>query len=171
VITPHIGNLELYKTSGHYPYYQHSQYNPMQVDDDEYMLKPMNCPHHHRIYSNDLRSYRDLPVRLAEFGTVYRYEQSGELNGMSRVRGFTQDDAHIYCTHDQLKDCSVASRSAGRTAEREPGYSAAAPSSPSPARTGPAGSALRTWPFERVSVMSVSPGSRCIGREQHTPAA
>ncbi len=104
VITPHIANLELYKTSGHYPYYKDSQYNPMEVDDDEYMLKPMNCPHHHRIYANDLKSYRDLPVRLAEFGTVYRYEQSGELNGMSRVRGFTQDDAHIYCTHDQLKD-------------------------------------------------------------------
>lgn len=104
VITPHIGNLELYKTSGHYPYYQDSQYNPIEVDDEEYMLKPMNCPHHHRIYSSDLRSYRDLPYRLSEFGTVYRYEQSGELSGMSRVRGFTQDDAHIYCTHDQLKD-------------------------------------------------------------------
>jgi threonyl-tRNA synthetase len=104
VITPHIANIELYKTSGHYPYYKDSQFNPMEVDDDEYMLKPMNCPHHHRIYSNDLRSYRDLPVRLAEFGSVYRYEQSGELNGLSRVRGFTQDDAHIYCTHDQLKD-------------------------------------------------------------------
>lgn len=104
VITPHIANLKLYETSGHYPYYKDSQFNPMQVDDDEYMLKPMNCPHHHRIYSNELRSYRDLPLRLAEFGTVYRYEQSGELNGMTRVRGFTQDDAHIYCTHDQLKD-------------------------------------------------------------------
>lgn len=103
VITPHIANIELYKTSGHYPYYQDSQYNPMQVDDEEYMLKPMNCPHHHRIYSNDMRSYRDLPLRLAEFGSVYRYEQSGELSGLSRVRGFTQDDAHIYCTHDQLK--------------------------------------------------------------------
>ncbi|MCC5914451.1 MAG: threonine--tRNA ligase, partial [Balneolaceae bacterium] len=90
-------------TSGHYPYYKDSQFNPMQVDDEEYMLKPMNCPHHHRIYSNDLRSYRDLPLRLAEFGSVYRYEQSGELNGLSRVRGFTQDDAHIYCTHNQLK--------------------------------------------------------------------
>lgn len=103
VITPHIASLELYKTSGHYPYYQDSQYNPMQVDDEEYMLKPMNCPHHHRIYSNEMRSYRDLPLRLAEFGSVYRYEQSGELSGLSRVRGFTQDDAHIYCTHDQLK--------------------------------------------------------------------
>ncbi len=104
VITPHIGNLELYRTSGHYPYYQDSQYNPIQVDDEEYMLKPMNCPHHHRIYSSQMRSYRDLPLRLAEFGSVYRYEQSGELSGLSRVRGFTQDDAHIYCTHDQLKD-------------------------------------------------------------------
>ncbi|MGF1671809.1 MAG: threonine--tRNA ligase [Balneolaceae bacterium] len=104
VITPHIANIELYKTSGHYPYYKDSQFNPMEVDDEQYMLKPMNCPHHHRIYSNELRSYRDLPLRLAEFGSVYRYEQSGELNGLSRVRGFTQDDAHIYCTHDQLKE-------------------------------------------------------------------
>jgi len=104
VITPHIGSLELYKTSGHYPYYQDSQYDPIRVDDEEYMLKPMNCPHHHRIYSSERRSYRDLPLRLAEFGSVYRYEQSGELSGLSRVRGFTQDDAHIYCTHDQLKD-------------------------------------------------------------------
>ncbi|MTI89186.1 MAG: threonine--tRNA ligase [Balneolaceae bacterium] len=103
VITPHIGSIELYKTSGHYPYYQDSQYNPIKVDDEEYMLKPMNCPHHHRIYSSDMRSYRDLPLRLAEFGSVYRYEQSGELSGLSRVRGFTQDDAHIYCTHNQLK--------------------------------------------------------------------
>lgn len=104
VITPHIGNLELYKTSGHYPYYADSQFDPIQVEDEQYMLKPMNCPHHHRIYSSSMRSYRDLPLRLAEFGTVYRYEQSGELNGLSRVRGFTQDDAHIYCTHEQLKD-------------------------------------------------------------------
>lgn len=103
VITPHIGNLELYKTSGHYPYYKDSQFDPIQVDDEEYLLKPMNCPHHHRIYSSEMRSYRDLPLRLAEFGTVYRYEQSGELTGLSRVRGFTQDDAHIYCMHEQLK--------------------------------------------------------------------
>ncbi len=104
VITPHIGSLDLYRTSGHYPYYQDSQYNPIQVDDEEYMLKPMNCPHHHRIFSSERRSYRDLPLRLAEFGSVYRYEQSGELSGLSRVRGFTQDDAHIYCMHDQLKE-------------------------------------------------------------------
>ncbi|HKK47250.1 MAG TPA: threonine--tRNA ligase [Balneolaceae bacterium] len=106
VITPHIGHLELYRTSGHYPYYRESQYNPIDMGDEEegYLLKPMNCPHHHRIYSNDMRSYRDLPLRLAEFGSVYRYEQSGELNGLSRVRGFTQDDAHIYCMHNQLKD-------------------------------------------------------------------
>lgn len=104
VITPHLGNLELYKTSGHYPYYAESQYPPMKIEEEEYLLKPMNCPHHHQVYSSEPRSYRDLPVRLAEFGTVYRYEQSGELSGLSRVRGFTQDDAHIYCTHDQLKD-------------------------------------------------------------------
>jgi len=103
VITPHIGNLELYKTSGHYPYYADSQYDPITVEDEQYLLKPMNCPHHHQIYSSKPRSYRDLPIRLAEFGTVYRYEQSGELSGLSRVRGFTQDDAHIYCTDDQLK--------------------------------------------------------------------
>ncbi len=103
VITPHIGNIELYRTSGHYPYYSDSQFAPIQVEDEMYMLKPMNCPHHHRIYSSEMRSYRDLPLRLAEFGSVYRYEQSGELSGLSRVRGFTQDDAHIYCTEDQLK--------------------------------------------------------------------
>ncbi|MGB9852315.1 MAG: threonine--tRNA ligase [Candidatus Kapaibacteriota bacterium] len=104
VITPHIGNLELYKTSGHYPYYKDSQYPPMKVEDEEYILKPMNCPHHHQIYLSKPRSYKELPLRLFEFGTVYRYEQSGELTGLTRVRGFTQDDAHIYCTVEQLKD-------------------------------------------------------------------
>ena len=104
VMTPHIANLDLYRTSGHYPYYKDSQFPPITMQDGEqFMLKPMNCPHHHQIYAAKPRSYRDLPVRLAEFGTVYRYEQSGELNGLIRVRGFTQDDAHIYCTHDQLK--------------------------------------------------------------------
>ncbi|MDZ7714819.1 MAG: threonine--tRNA ligase [Balneolaceae bacterium] len=103
VITPHIGNIKLYETSGHYPYYKESQFAPIQVEDEQYMLKPMNCPHHHRIYSSEMRSYRDLPLRLAEFGSVYRFEQSGELSGLSRVRGFTQDDAHIYCTQNQLK--------------------------------------------------------------------
>ncbi len=105
VITPHIGNLELYKTSGHYPYYADSQFPPMVLEEQErYLLKPMNCPHHHQIYASKPRSYRELPLRLAEFGTVYRYEQSGELNGLIRVRGFTQDDAHIYCAPEQLKD-------------------------------------------------------------------
>jgi threonyl-tRNA synthetase len=104
VVTPHIGNIELYKTSGHYPYYKDSQFTPIEVDDEQYLLKPMNCPHHHMIYDSKPRSYRDLPVRLAEFGTVYRYEQSGELNGLSRVRSFTQDDAHIYMMPEQLKD-------------------------------------------------------------------
>ena len=103
VITPNIGNLDLYKTSGHYQNYSDSNFSPITVDDEEYMLKPMNCPHHMRIYASKPRSYRDLPVRLAEFGTVYRYEQSGELNGLTRVRGFTQDDAHIFCRPDQLK--------------------------------------------------------------------
>jgi threonyl-tRNA synthetase len=104
VITPHIANLELYKTSGHYPYYKDSQFAPIVLESgEEFLLKPMNCPHHHQIYMAKPRSYRDLPIRLAEFGTVYRYEQSGEMNGLTRVRGFTQDDAHIYCTHEQLK--------------------------------------------------------------------
>lgn len=102
VITPHIGNLNLYKTSGHYPYYADSQYAPIQVDDDQFLLKPMNCPHHIMIYKSEMRSYRDLPQRYAEFGTVYRYEQSGELNGLTRVRGFTVDDAHLFVTPEQL---------------------------------------------------------------------
>ena len=126
VFTPHIGKLDLYRTSGHFPYYQESQYPPIAERDvlerlaDEnatcgellnglasgafegYLLKPMNCPHHIKIYASDPHSYRDLPVRLAEFGTVYRWEQSGELGGMTRVRGFTQDDAHLFCTPDQV---------------------------------------------------------------------
>lgn len=104
VVTPHIGNLELYKTSGHYPYYADSQYAPIQVDDEQYMLKPMNCPHHVMIYKSEPHSFRDLPVRMAEFGTVYRYEQSGELNGLTRVRGFTVDDAHLFVTPEQVID-------------------------------------------------------------------
>jgi threonyl-tRNA synthetase len=126
VFTPHIGKLELYKTSGHFPYYADSQYPPVidreflkglsdegcacgelsnrlaTGDIDGYLLKPMNCPHHIKIYASERRSYRDLPLRLAEFGTVYRWEQSGELNGMTRVRAFTQDDAHLFCTEDQV---------------------------------------------------------------------
>ncbi len=126
VFTPHIGKLDLYRTSGHFPYYSDSQYPPLidretiqkladegctcsdlaaamtGGDIDGYLLKPMNCPHHIRIFASDKHSYRDLPVRLAEFGTVYRWEQSGELGGMTRVRGFTQDDAHLFVTPDQL---------------------------------------------------------------------
>ncbi|MFA6468945.1 MAG: threonine--tRNA ligase [Bacteroidota bacterium] len=110
VVTPHIGNLNLYRTSGHYPYYKESQFAPITMEDGEqFLLKPMNCPHHHQVYSSKPRSYRDLPLRIAEFGTVYRYEQSGELNGLTRVRSFTVDDSHIYLRHDQLKDelCDV----------------------------------------------------------------
>ncbi len=128
VFTPHIGKLGLYKTSGHFPYYQESQFPPLvdreeisamasegcscaelanrleEGDLDGFLLKPMNCPMHIKIFDSQPHSYRDLPVRLAEFGTVYRWEQSGELNGMTRVRGFTQDDAHIFCTPEQLGD-------------------------------------------------------------------
>lgn len=104
VITPHIGKLDLYITSGHYPYYKESQYTPIDVDDEQFLLKPMNCPHHIEIYKCTPRSYRDLPLRLAEFGTVYRYEQSGELNGLTRVRGFTVDDSHLFVTPDQLEE-------------------------------------------------------------------
>ncbi|MFN2180995.1 MAG: threonine--tRNA ligase [Candidatus Promineifilaceae bacterium] len=104
VITPHIGNLDLYRTSGHYPYYKDSQYAPIEVDDEEFLLRPMNCPHHIEIYRSEPRSYRDLPVRLAEFGTVYRYEKSGELSGLTRVRGFTIDDSHLFVTPEQLEE-------------------------------------------------------------------
>jgi threonyl-tRNA synthetase len=128
VFTPHIGKLDLYRTSGHFPYYQDSQYPPIimreqmealasegcscaelsnKLADGEiegYLLKPMNCPHHIRLFKSQPHSYRDLPVRFAEFGTVYRWEQSGELNGMTRVRGFTQDDAHLFVTPDQIAD-------------------------------------------------------------------
>jgi threonyl-tRNA synthetase len=128
VFTPHIGKLDLYRTSGHFPYYQESQYPAIPergvieklADEDAscatlvnglesgeyegYMLKPMNCPHHIKVFDSEPHSYRDLPVRLAEFGTVYRWEQSGELGGMTRVRGFTQDDAHIFCTPDQVAE-------------------------------------------------------------------
>ena len=126
IFTPHVGKLELYKTSGHFPYYQESQYPPL-IDHEHlaklakegctcaelanrmkageiegYLLKPMNCPHHIKVFASQHHSYRDLPVRLAEFGTVYRWEQSGEVGGMTRVRGFTQDDAHLFCTEEQL---------------------------------------------------------------------
>jgi threonyl-tRNA synthetase len=128
VFTPHIGKLGLYRTSGHFPYYKDSQFSPIvdredleqlaaegctcgelsnRIDDgdlDGFLLKPMNCPMHIKIFDSQPHSYRDLPVRLAEFGTVYRWEQSGELNGMTRVRGFTQDDAHIFCTQDQVQE-------------------------------------------------------------------
>ncbi len=107
VVTPHIGKLELWKTSGHYPYYEHGLFPTMRMgedgDEEGYLLKPMNCPFHIQIYKSAQRSYRDLPLRLSEFGTVYRFEQSGELSGLTRVRGFTQDDAHIFCMPDQLE--------------------------------------------------------------------
>ena len=106
VITPHIGSKELYETSGHYAKYGKDSFQPINTphEGEEFLLKPMNCPHHCEIYKFKPKSYKELPVRLAEFGTVYRYEQSGELHGLTRVRGFTQDDAHIFCRPDQVKD-------------------------------------------------------------------
>jgi threonyl-tRNA synthetase len=106
VITPHIGDVNLYKISGHYEKYGKDSFRPITTpaEGEEYLLKPMNCPHHCEIYKTKPHSYKDLPVRMAEFGTVYRYEQSGELHGLTRVRGFTQDDAHIFCRPDQLKE-------------------------------------------------------------------
>ncbi len=106
VITPHIGDVKLYKTSGHYEKYGKDSFQPITTpaEGEEYLLKPMNCPHHCEIYKAKPHSYKDLPVRMAEFGTVYRYEMSGELHGLTRVRGFTQDDAHLFCRPDQLKD-------------------------------------------------------------------
>ena len=110
VTSPHIGSKDLYVTSGHYDKYGESSFQPIQVpsDNDEYLLKPMNCPHHCEVYRFKPHSYKELPLRIAEFGTVYRYEQSGELHGMTRVRGFTQDDAHIFCTIDQVKEEVIA---------------------------------------------------------------
>ena len=111
VITPHIGNKDLYVTSGHYAKYGKDSFQPIHTpqEGEEFLLKPMNCPHHCEIYRSKPRSYKDLPLRFAEFGTVYRYEQSGELHGLTRVRGFTQDDAHLFCRPDQLKEefCKV----------------------------------------------------------------
>lgn len=106
VITPHIGKKELYETSGHWAKYGADSFQPIHTpkEDEIFLLKPMNCPHHCEIFGHKPRSYKELPLRIAEFGTVYRYEQSGELHGLTRVRGFTQDDAHIFCTPDQLKD-------------------------------------------------------------------
>jgi len=106
VVTPHIGNKELYVTSGHYAKYGKDSFQPIHTPEEgeEYFLKPMNCPHHCEIYKSRPRSYKDLPLRFAEFGTVYRYEQSGELHGLTRVRGFTQDDAHLFCRNDQVKN-------------------------------------------------------------------
>jgi threonyl-tRNA synthetase len=106
VITPHIGQKELWVTSGHYAKYGKDSFQPIHTpqEGEEFLLKPMNCPHHCEIYRSKPHSYRDLPIRMAEFGTVYRYEQSGELHGLTRVRGFTQDDAHIFCRPDQLKE-------------------------------------------------------------------
>jgi threonyl-tRNA synthetase len=106
VITPHLGKKDLYVTSGHYEKYGKDSFQPIHTprEGEEFLLKPMNCPHHCEIYNHKPHSYKELPIRIAEFGTVYRYEQSGELHGLTRVRGFTQDDAHIFCTSDQLKD-------------------------------------------------------------------
>jgi threonyl-tRNA synthetase len=106
VITPHIGNINLYKTSGHYEKYGADSFQSIKTphEGEEFFLKPMNCPHHCEIYKTSPKSYKDLPVRFAEFGTVYRYEQAGELHGLTRVRGFTQDDAHLFCRPDQVKD-------------------------------------------------------------------
>ena len=106
VITPHIGHKDLYVTSGHYAKYGEDSFRPIMTphEGEEFLLKPMNCPHHCEIYKSSPKSYKDLPVRYAEFGTVYRYEQSGELHGLTRVRGFTQDDAHLFCTYEQVKE-------------------------------------------------------------------
>lgn len=104
VYSPHIANLELWKTSGHFDFYADGMFDQMAVEDETYQIKPMNCPFHCLMYKDDIRSYRDLPFRWAELGTVYRYERSGTLHGLFRVRGFTQDDAHVFCLPDQLQD-------------------------------------------------------------------
>ena len=182
VFTPHIGKLDLYRTSGHFPYYQESQYTPVidraqlnefategcscgdlanRMDEGEiegYLLKPMNCPHHIRIYASEQRSYRDLPVRLAEFGTVYRWEQSGEIGGLTRVRGFTQDDAHLFCREDQIAEevqgclsiVKLIFNTLGmtdyrvRVGLRDPDSSKRSPSPPRPSPGGAVGGGKRT---------------------------
>ncbi len=145
VFTPHIGKLGLYRTSGHFPYYAESQFPPVVEREslkalaeegcgcgelsnrlasgeiDGFLLKPMNCPHHIKIFQSNHHSYRDLPVRLAEFGTVYRWEQSGELGGMTRVRGFTQDDAHLFCTEEQCATRSSAVSNSSRSSSAPSG--------------------------------------------------
>ncbi len=103
-VTPHIGNLKLWKTSGHWELYRENMYSPIKIEEEEYLIKPMNCPFHVKIFQSKIRSYRDLPIKYAEFGTVYRYEKSGVLHGLVRVRGFTQDDAHIWCSPEQLSE-------------------------------------------------------------------
>ena len=103
IVTPHLSRSDLFYISGHLPYYQDDMYAPIDIEGEEYYLKPMNCPHHHMVYKSRLHSYRELPIRYAEYGTVYRYERSGQLFGLMRTRGFTQNDAHIYCTIDQAK--------------------------------------------------------------------
>src|SRR5215470_5372699 len=108
VVTPHISRSELYYISGHLPYYKEDLYPPLVIENEEYYLKPMNCPHHHMLYKSRPHSYRELPIRYAEYGTVYRYEASGQMHGLMRVRGFTQNDAHIYCTSESAKDEFVA---------------------------------------------------------------
>ncbi|MDP2909584.1 MAG: threonine--tRNA ligase [bacterium] len=100
--TPHIGNINLWKKSGHWNFYKENLYSPIQIDEEQYLLKPMNCPFHLKVYQSKIRSYKELPIKYGEFGTVYRYERSGTLHGLTRVRGFTQDDAHLICTPDQM---------------------------------------------------------------------
>ena len=102
VYSPHVARLDFWKTSGHVDFYRENMFAPMTVESSEYQLKPMNCPFHIMVYKSHLRSYRDLPIRYGELGTVYRYERSGVLHGLMRVRGFTQDDAHLFCRPDQL---------------------------------------------------------------------
>jgi threonyl-tRNA synthetase len=126
VYSPHIGKATLWQTSGHLDFYQESMYSPMDVDGQDYYIKPMNCPFHIQMYRSSTRSYRDLPIRMAELGTVYRYERSGTLHGLLRVRGFTQDDAHIFCRPDQVEDeilrcLDFTSSCCGRSASRIPG--------------------------------------------------
>ncbi len=104
IISPHIGKIDLWKRSGHWDFYRENMYSPIKIDNEQYLIKPMNCPFHIKIYKSKIRSYRELPIKYAEFGTVYRYEKSGVLHGLTRVRGFTQDDTHIWCMPEQLFD-------------------------------------------------------------------
>jgi threonyl-tRNA synthetase len=166
VYTPHIANVDLWHTSGHTSFYRQNMFGEIEVEKADYQLKPMNCPFHILIYQGSLRSYKDLPLRYAELGTVYRYERSGVLHGLLRVRGFTQDDAHIFCTPDQIESevdgcvdspctCTRPTASTSTSSRSPPGTPTRSPTTPARPTSGTAPRA----PSRRCSSAGASPTS------------